>query len=122
MADMYGASGGGNVIISEEVIISIAARAAAEVDGFAGFTAAAGETKLFKNGKDKGIRLSAEEGATDIDLFIKVRHGYRLPDVAENIQNAVSQAMDELTSFCARSINVHITDIDFRNPKETNAQ
>lgn len=122
MADMYGASGGGNVIISEEVIISIAARAAAEVDGFAGFTAASGEAKLFKNGKDKGIRLSAEEGATDIELFIKVRHGYRLPDVAENIQNAVSQAMDELTSFCARSINVHITDIDFRNPKETNAQ
>lgn len=122
MADIHDNSTGGSVIISEEVITSIAASAAAEVDGFAGFTAPAGELAFFKGGKEKGVRLSAEEGATDIDVYIRVRSGYRLQEVAEQIQNSVSQAMEDLTSFRARSINVHVTDIDFKNPKQTDAQ
>ena len=118
MAELHDAGIGGNVIISEDVITSITATAVSEVAGFAGFTVPANDRRLFKNQKEKSIRLSAEEGATDVDLYIRARHGYRLTDVAEQIQKSVSQALEEYASFEARSINVHITEIEFKNPKE----
>ena len=117
MAEIRDASNGGKVIISEEVITSITATAVSEVEGFAGFTVPGNDRRLFKTPREKSIRLSAEEGATDVDIYVKVRQGYRLTDVAEKIQNAVGQALEEYTSFETRSINVHITDIDFKNPK-----
>ena len=117
MAEIHDASGGGKVIISEEVITSITATAVSEVEGFAGFTVPGNDRRIFKKQKEKSIRLSAEEGATDVDLYVRIRQGYRLTDVAERIQDAVSQALEEYTSFTARSINVHVTDIDFKNPK-----
>lgn len=122
MSDIYNKSSGGNVIISEDVITSIATKAAEEVEGFAGFTAPSGEVKLLRGARTKGVRLSAEEGATDIDLFMRVTGGCRLSDFAEQVQNAVEQALDEFTSFKARSINVHITGIDLHQKKKAKEQ
>ena len=78
----------GCIHISEDVLASIAAGAAAEVDGISGMMILAA-----KKTAARGVRLSLVDNAAVVDLYVMVRYGYPIPEVAEKIQNAVSSAV-----------------------------
>ena len=100
----------GCIHISEDVLASIAAGAAAEVEGISGLMNLAA-----KKSNARGVRLSVddEEGAV-IDLYVMIRYGYAIPEVAEKIQNAVSGAIESMTGFPVKAVNVHVGGVSFQ--------
>ena len=93
----------GSIHISEEVLATIAAGAAAEVEGVDGLMNLAG-----KKAGVKGVRLSVNEGVATVNLYVMIRYGYPIPEVAEKIQTAVVNAVEAMTGFPVSAVNVHV--------------
>ena len=93
----------GCIHISEDVLASLAAGAAAEVEGISGLMNLA-----TKKTNARGVRLAMEEEGAVVDLYIMIRYGYAIPEVAEKIQAAVSGAIESMTGFAVKAVSVHV--------------
>ena len=93
----------GCIHISEDVLASLAAGAAAEVEGIGGLMNLA-----TKKTNARGVRLAMEEEGAVIDLYVMIRYGYAIPEVAEKIQTSVSSAVESMTGFEVKAVNVHV--------------
>lgn len=110
----------GSVHISEEVIASIAALAANEVDGVCGLSANFGSDLaelLGKKNLGKGVKLSFNDDTISIDCYVVALYGYSVVDIAKNVQDKVMTAVESTTGHKVRSVNVEICGITL--PKET---
>lgn len=99
----------GCIHISEDVLASIAAGAAAEVEGISGLMNLAA-----KKSNARGVRLSLEDDKAVIDLYVMVLYGYAIPEVAERIQNGVANAIESMTGFPVKAVNVHVGGVSFQ--------
>jgi len=99
----------GCIHISEEVLASIAAGAAVEVEGISGLMNVAGKKTAIK-----GVRIAVEDEGAVIDLYVMIRYGNPIPDVAEKIQSAVSSAVEAMTGFAVKAVNVHVGGVSFQ--------
>ncbi|MDE7243890.1 MAG: Asp23/Gls24 family envelope stress response protein [Oscillospiraceae bacterium] len=97
----------GCIHISEDVLASLAASAAVEVEGISGMM------NLKKSGA-KGVRLTVDDDGASIDLYVMIRYGHAIPEVAEKIQNAVSSAIESMTGFTVKAVNVHVGGVSFQ--------
>ena len=77
----------GTIRIADEVIATIAAMAAMEIDG----------------------------QKANIDLFLITRFGVRLPVVADEVQRKVKNAVEDMTGLTVTTVNIHIQGIVFDN-------
>ncbi len=99
----------GCIHISEDVLASIASGAAEEVEGISGLMNLA--TK--KSGA-KGVRLSVDGDKAVIDLYVMIRYGYAIPEVAGKIQEAVAGSIESMTGFSVKAVNVHVGGVSFQ--------
>ena len=72
----------GCIHISEDVLATIAGGAASEVEGIGGMMSLA-----TKKSSARGVRVAVDEDWAVIDLYVMIRYGYPIPEVAEKIQN-----------------------------------
>ena len=113
----------GNIRISEDVIMSIVAMAASEVDGVVptGVKTAAVDWKdlISKKGLTKNVRVEmSEDDKVNIDMDISVNYGIPVATIAENVQSAVREAVVNYTGLEVGFVNVHVTGISFPKQKE----
>ena len=103
----------GNVMISEDVVCTIATHALAEVEGVAGFSAKPGADIIELLGKKvKGLKVSiSEEGVLNIDCNIIVSYGQNVVSVATNVQQAISAAVESMTGVKVNTVNVNVCEI-----------
>ena len=105
----------GNISISEEVIHVMVTAAISEIEGVAGLTNPTStdiaEFLGLKNAV-KGIRISAEDGETAIDVVIMVRYGFSVTAVGKKVQEQVAANVESMTGMKVR-VNVHVTGIAF---------
>lgn len=109
----------GSIHISEEVIASIAALAAQDVDGVNGFGSSSSNDlgKLKKKSVSKDIRVEiSENDEISIDCYINVLYGYSVVEVAKAVQEAVSGTVASTTGRTVRDVNVSIGGISL--PRE----
>ena len=99
----------GCIHISEEVLASIAAGAVADVEGISGLMN--GSSK--KSGA-RGVRMAVDEEGAVIDLFVMIRYGYAIPEVAGKLQGSVSGAIESMTGFAVKAVNVHVGGVSFQ--------
>ena len=99
----------GCIHISEEVLASIAAGAAVEIEGISGLMSLAG-----KKTSAKGVRIAVEDEAAVVDLYVMIRYGYAIPEVAEKIQTAVASSLEAMTGFAVKAVNVHVGGVSFQ--------
>lgn len=99
----------GCIHISEEVLASLAAGAVAEVEGISGLMNVAA-----KKSGTRGVKLAIEEEGAVIDVYILIRYGYAIPEVAAKIQAAVSNALESMTGFAVKAVNVHVGGVAFQ--------
>jgi uncharacterized alkaline shock family protein YloU len=106
-----------NLNISEDVIGIIAGLAAAEVDGIAGMTLGFvdGLNQILGSNKKyaKGVKIELEGKKVIVDLFVNVKYGVRIPDVAWSAQNAVKKAVENMTGLEVASVNINVQGIIF---------
>ena len=93
----------GSIHISEEVLAAVASGAVSEVEGISGLMSSGG-----KKAVSKGVRLQMDESGATIDVYVMIRFGYAIPDVAEKIQSNVIASVEAMTGFTVKAVNVHV--------------
>ena len=107
----------GSVRVANEVIASIAAMAAAEIDGVAGLDSAAARQIgdwLKLRTAHHGVRvLVDQEQSIHLDVFITVASGVRLPQAAANVQDNVVEAVERMLGLRVAEANVYVSAVSF---------
>ncbi|MCR3922169.1 MAG: Asp23/Gls24 family envelope stress response protein [Firmicutes bacterium] len=110
----------GNIKIADDVVAIIAGLAATEVEGVAGMSGglAGGIADILgKRNLAKGVKVEVGERQAAIDVFIIVKFGARIPDVAWKIQESVKKAIESMTGLEANKVNVHVQGVSFEASK-----
>lgn len=110
----------GNVLISEEVIASIAALAVRDVDGVYGLT---GSTNfdisdiIGKKNLRKGIRVVIDGETVEISCNLVVKFGATVMEVAQKVQEAIADEVTAMTGVKPKLVNVNVCGVV--SPKTT---
>ena len=101
----------GKIIISEEVVATIAGITAIEIDGVVGMSGGfVGGLReiLGRKNLSKGVKAEVGERETNIDLFIIVKYGSKIPDICEDMQEKVKKEVESMTGLEVREININV--------------
>lgn len=106
----------GCVRIADDVIASIAALAAKDVDGV--YSLASGIStdiaEFFgKKAIAKGVKTHLTENSVEIDVYITVKYGFPVCDVAKEIQAKAASAVEDMAGMPVTAVNVNICGIAF---------
>lgn len=110
----------GSIQIAPEVIEVIAGLATVEVEGVAGMSGGFvnGITELLgRKNLSKGVKVEVGQKEAAVDVSIVIEYGYRIPEVATDIQQNVKNAIESMTGLQVVEVNVHIHDVQFKNEK-----
>ena len=112
----------GTIRIADEVVSIIAGLAATEVGGVAGMSGciAGGIAEILgRKNFSKGVKVEVGEKEAAIDLYIIVKYGVRIPDIALNVQEAVKAAIENMTGLSTVEVNVHVQGVGFPEDVKT---
>ena len=104
----------GNVMISEDVIETIVAESVAEVEGVQGLVVKPGADIADLIGKNwgKGMKIViGEDNELTIDCNVIMKYGQSVIDVAKNIQQTVTGAVESMTGVKVTLVNVNVCGI-----------
>ena len=106
----------GTIRIADEVVSIIAGLAATEVDGIAGMSGGlvGGIAEMLgRKNFAKGVKVEVGEKEAAADLYVIVKYGVRIPDVALAVQENVKQAIETMTGLSVVEVNVHVQGVGF---------
>lgn len=106
----------GSINISEDVISTMVRTAITEIDGVAGISNTAGaELAEFIGIKtvSKGIKVQIVDDTIKVDAVILVRYGCNIVNVAKEVQNSVTEAVQAITGIDKAEVNVHVSGVAF---------
>ena len=104
----------GSIQISEDVLASIAGNAVQETEGVSALMSA--NVSDLMGGKKmtaKGVKVELDGENIVVNLFIVVRYGNAISEVAKKAQKAVHAALEGMTGFKVAAVNVHVGGISF---------
>lgn len=105
----------GRVMISEDVVATIALHALSEIEGFAGLSTKPGADVIDligKRGWGKGVKVTVtDEEELVIDCNILVTYGQSVVNVAKSVQTAVASALESTTGAKVQGVNVNVCGI-----------
>lgn len=104
----------GEVKIASDVVAIIASLAANEVDGIhsmAGNITNEIISKLGKRNLSKGVKVNMEEGTVRIDMTLNMKYGYSILKVSKQVQEKVSQQIENMTGLMVAEVNVRIAGV-----------
>lgn len=110
----------GSIRIADEVVGIIAGLAATKIDGIAGMSGGlvGGIAELLgRKNFTKGVKVEVGERETAVDLYIIVKYGVRIPDIALETQEKVKEAIEAMTGLSVVEVNVHVQGVDFPEDK-----
>lgn len=113
----------GEVKISADVITVIAHTVASEVEGVSSMSSGIADnitSVLGRKPSSKGVKVEMSDKGVQIDFYIMVEYGARIPDVAWKIQERVKSSVESMTGMHVTSINIHVQGVSFdKNAKES---
>lgn len=113
--------GDGTITFANDVIATIAGLAAMDIDGVAGMSGGFVNgiaALLGKKNLTKGIKVEVGQVEVAVDIAVIVKYGYRIPEVAENIQNSVVKAIETMTGLKVKEVNINVLGIDVPDPQK----
>lgn len=112
----------GNVKISEDVVASIAAISASEIEGVSGLYSSIGKDIAEFLGKKiytKGVKITFNGNCVEVEIGISVKYGYNICEVAKKAQTAVASAIESMTGLHTTCVDIQIGNVTFENPKSS---
>lgn len=106
----------GSINISEDVISTMVRTAITEIDGVAGISNTAGAELAELIGiktVSKGIKVQIVDDTIKVDAVILVRYGCNIVNVAKEVQNSVTEAVQAITGINKAEVNVHVSGVAF---------
>ncbi len=96
----------GVIMISEDVLCTIVARALEEVEGVAGLS------NVNKKNWNKSIKLTiGEDNALSIECNVNIVYGQSIVTVAAAVQEVVSGAVNSMAGIQVTAVNVNVCGI-----------
>jgi uncharacterized alkaline shock family protein YloU len=108
----------GNISISEDVIAVMVSAAIFEIEGVSGLANTVGNDIFDFIGKrtlNKGVKVSFENDVITVDVLVVVTFGCVVTQVAESVQNAVTNALESMAGLTP-IVNVHVSGVSFKGP------
>lgn len=110
----------GKIRISEDVIAQLATKALSGVEGV--MPASPGLMANLRLGRKtiNGVRIAISETETpeiDIDVYITVKYGLRIPDVCWDVQEAIKDQVERFTGYSIKGVNIYVQGISFADKK-----
>lgn len=102
----------GSINISEDVVVAIASEAIGEIEGVGAMMTTMTEQFMGKK-PARGIRMDIQDGEITLDVYLTVKYGFAIPETAAKVQDAVMSAVETMTGFSVRAVNVHVGGISF---------
>ena len=105
----------GSLKISQDVLATISNFAAEEIDGVVSLADTYAPIKNFlkKGSIGKPIQISLNDDVAFIDISLNLKYGANIPAVAETLQKAVKDAVQNMTGITVSKVNVHVAGIVF---------
>ncbi len=110
-----GANTEGEVKIADDVVASIAALAAAEVDGLDEMAGSFSNRLMNTVGvkqAGKGVRVDVVDDMVRVDLAIVLKYGFSIRDTGKMIQDKVKAAIENMTGLTVTDVNVHVVGVN----------
>ena len=105
----------GSIMISEDVIATIVARAVSDVEGVVNLSVKPGADIAELIGKKnwgKGVKVViTDEDELYIDCNVNVGYGQNVVTIAKQVQDAIYDAIENMTGVEIKSINVNVCGI-----------
>ena len=116
----YDTNQNGTVTFATEVISTIAALAANEVDGVAsmygnssGFADILSRKNQASKNITKGIKVDLVDGNLQVQVSIVIDYGSPVPEVARNLQENIKKAVETMAGIHVDHIDIHVQGISF---------
>jgi len=108
----------GSVRVANEVIASIAAMAAREIDGVSDLDEQAahqfGDWLRRRDTAHQGVRVDVDgDKRLHLRVFVRARRGVRFGDVAELVQANVVEAVERMLGLEVAAVDVLVSSVDF---------
>ncbi|MDD6659801.1 MAG: Asp23/Gls24 family envelope stress response protein [Eubacteriales bacterium] len=114
----------GELIISDEVLSSIAVNAAKDVDGVSSFcNKPVDVVNTIKQGSLKvmsPVRIKQDNDGFSISIYINIAPGKKFQTVATGVQTSVKESVQNMTGKLVTKVNVIVAGIDFEEPVSSN--
>lgn len=111
----------GGIFISNDVIASIAANAAKDIEGVSGFAMKTGTRTAGAADISKAVKVLSQDNDVKIQIGIRVKNGVNLQTVSMAIQRSIKNAVQSMTGKVVTKVNVAVQGIDFDAPNEVKA-
>ena len=105
----------GSINISD-VMVTIASGAIGEIEGVGAMMTTVTEqiTEQFTGKKpSRGVHMEVQDGEIVLDIYLTVKYGFPIPEVASKVQDAVMSAVASMTGFAVKAVNVHVGGVSF---------
>ncbi len=115
----------GNIRIAEDVVKNIAARACLEVEGvykLAGGVVGEVSKILGKKKSTNGVKVEVGEKECSIEVFLVVEFGYKIPEVAIQVQKAVLENVSTYSGLKVVEVNVYVQSVKIEEEKEEDTE
>ena len=112
----------GNIRIADDVVKTIAAKAAADVEGvykLAGGVVDEVSKILGKKRPTNGVKVEVGEVECNIEIYIVVKYGYKIPEVAEEVQKNVLEEVSRLSGLKVVEVNVYVQHVKMEEIEQT---
>lgn len=110
-----------SIRISDDVVATIAAIAAGEIEGVGGMCGSlAGDIieKLGKKNSAKGVKVEVEENQVKINMNLLVSYGYKIRRVCEEVQAAVKSSIEGMTGLHVAEVSIVVQGIAMQKEEE----
>ncbi|MBR6626606.1 MAG: Asp23/Gls24 family envelope stress response protein [Lachnospiraceae bacterium] len=110
----------GVVQIADDVVMTIAALAAAEVKGVAAVGSVPCEMVSRAGVKNlrRGIRVDVLEGVVSVRIIVTVEYGYNIPKTCTQVQSKIKSALENMTGMTCADVSVRIRAVDIKYDKK----
>ena len=114
----------GNLVISEDVISSIAINAAKDVEGVSSFSNRPFDViSTIKKGSIKvmsPVRVVQNGEDISVSIYVNIEPNKKIKSVAQNVQSNVKESIQNMTGRLVSKVNVIIAGIDFEESAGSN--
>jgi len=108
----------GQIHIAGEVLAVISGTAAHEVEGvIAGIGLGNMSSRVARRNFARGVKIAFEGGKVKVDIAIVVKFGYKVHDVAAEVQSRIITALETMVGMQVAEVNVNVASLRFDGPK-----
>lgn len=102
----------GKLVVSDDVIATYISEATLKTEGVHDLYSGLSDT-LSKNilGKDsiyRGLKITNDEEGYQIDVYLIVEYGVKIPEIAWNVQQNVISELEGVMAIVVKAVNIHI--------------